>query len=117
MAKEPKIYMYLFTRQDMSGEQQIVQTAHAAFKMGHVIGGGRLAKTINPDQTYFTVIGVRNLDALGAVMDILDKFDFLYETFFEADIGGEPTSIALYPISENDKGILLAFNLLTLPKK
>ena len=114
---EPKVYAYFFTRQDMSGEQQIVQTAHAAFKLGHIIGCVSDATRVNPDQTYFTVIGVRNLDALGAVMDILDKFGFLYETFFEADIGGEPTSIALYPISENDKGILQAFTLLTLPKK
>jgi hypothetical protein len=118
-------YAYFFTRQDISPEYQIVQTAHAAFQMG--VNSQRwidshpekqqVMEEIQEENTYFTVVGVRNLDALLAVTTILDKFVFKYEVFHEADLGGEPTSIAVYPIAEKDRGPLLAFNLLKIDKR
>lgn len=116
-----KHYAYFFTRQDISPEQQIVQTAHAAFALGvkSQIYEGQPPKhqqvmdDVNPDETYFTLVGVRNLDGLRAVQKILDKFGFKYETFFEPDLNkGEITSIAVYPVEETHRDILLAFNLL-----
>jgi hypothetical protein len=47
-------------------------------------------------------------------MQILEKFGFRYEVFYEPDIGNEPTAIAVYPISELMKGPLEAFNLLKM---
>jgi hypothetical protein len=118
-------YAYFFTRQDISPEYQIVQTAHAAFQMG--VNSQRwidshpekqqVMEEIQEENTYFTVVGVRNLDALLAVTTILDKFVFKYEVFHEADLDGEPTSIAVYPIAEKDRGPLLAFNLLKIDKR
>lgn len=119
-------YAVFFTRQDMIPEQQIVQTAHAAYKLGMAQGleqqemmkrnvkDGYIpyVTTPNPDETHFTVIGVRNLEALNAVEEILKKFGYKYEVFNEPDIGGENTSIAVYPIDSKDRGPLLAFNLL-----
>lgn len=122
-------YAYFFTRQDMSPEQQIVQTAHAALKLGvetqrtsieewNETREGKqphlMPQLIDADHTYFTLIGVRNLDALHAVATILDKFEFRYEVFREDDLNGEPTSIAVYPIAETARGPLLAFNLLKI---
>lgn len=120
MAK-PRFYAYFFTRQDIIPEQQIVQTAHAAHLMGASYGsvdnksGVPFAKT-DPRETYFTVVGVRDLDALKGVQMILDKFGYKYEAFIEPDMNDEMTSIALYPIHENDRGPLMAFNLLRIAK-
>lgn len=107
-----KRYAYFFTRQDISPEQQIVQTAHAALKLGF-----NLDKKENPDNIHFTVIGVRNLEGLLAVEEIITGFGFKYKYFYEPDLnGGEITSLALYPVDEDKRGILMAFNLLTIKK-
>ena len=127
-----KYYSYFFTRQDISPEQQIVQTAHAAFQLG--VNSQRVATPeykedaqyvpaqfngdVAPEETHFTVIGVRDLGALYAVENILKKFGYRYEKFFEPDLrDGEFTSIGVYPISEYHRDVLMAFNLLQLPKK
>lgn len=129
-----KIYSYFFTRQDISPEQQIVQTAHAAFQLGvqsqrwtqedwnetreDKIQPHLLPQLIDSFTTHFTVVGVRNLEALNAVEQILDKFGFRYEVFYEPDLNqGENTAIAVYPIAETSRGPLLAFNLLNIGKR
>ena len=119
-------YAYFFTRQDISSEYQVVQTAHAAFQLG--VNSQRwkakppedqqVMDDVVPEETYFTVVGVRNLTALNAVETILSKFGIAYTIFFEPDLnGGEHTSIAVYPIAEDKKGPLDAFNLLTIGRK
>lgn len=116
-------YAYFFTRQDISPEQQAVQTAHVAYKLGMAAYGKLRANGIgltngrlpSADETYFTLVGVRNLEALNAVAMILDKFEYEYEVFNEPDLnGGENTSIALYPVHRDDRGPLMAFNLLKM---
>jgi hypothetical protein len=103
-----KRYAYFFTRQDIFKEYQLVQTAHGAYKLGSVLG-----KDADADNTYFTCVGVRNIEALMAVENILVKFGFKYEYFVEPDLnGGEMTAIAVHPIDEDKRDILLAFNLL-----
>lgn len=92
----------------MFKEYQLVQTAHAAMKLGF-----NLNEQEDPDNTYFTCVGVRNLEALEAIEKILQKFGFKYEKFFEPDLNeGEYTALAVYPVDEEDRGVLLAFNLL-----
>ena len=72
-----------------------------------------MGKGADPDNTYFTCVGVRNLDALNAVAKILDEFSFYYESFIEPDLNnGEMTAIAVYPVDEDKRDVLLAFNLL-----
>jgi hypothetical protein len=90
----------------MSPEQQLVQTAHAALKLGT-----QLSSQANPDETYFTVIGVRDELAIAAVMKLLETFNFPYERFYEPDLPGI-TCIATYPIDEDKRDVLFAFNLL-----
>ena len=123
-----KHYVYIFVRQDLSNEQQAVQAAHATMQMGvesqrrgprdefipHQTG-----VDVHPKKTYFTLVGVRNLEALEGVASILEKFNIRHETFIEPDIAppsGEPTAIATYPIREDLRGPLLAFNLLKMNK-
>ena len=124
-----KYYSYFFTRQDISPEQQIVQTAHAAFQLrvnsqrwtdeDKRLENQQVSYEIYPEETHFTVVGVRNGNALRAVRLILDKFEIEYEAFIEPDFEGgeEITSIAVYPIAEDKKGPLDAFNLLTIGRK
>lgn len=121
-----KHYAYFFTRQDISPEQQVVQTAHAAFQLGvnsqrwidNPPQGQQVHTDVVAEETYFTVVGVRNLDGINAVKKILDKFHIEFETFFEPDLnGGEETSIAVYPIQEDRRDILLAFNLLSINRR
>lgn len=103
-----KRYAYFFTRQDIFREYQLVQTAHVALKLG-----AKLDENEYPDNIYFTCVGVRNLEALEAVEKILSKFGFRYEKFFEPDLNeGEYTAIAVYPVDEDKRDVLLAFNLL-----
>lgn len=107
-----KRYLYTFTRQDISREQQLVQTAHVTMKLGYYLWKNGYADA-SPDNTCFTCIGVRNADALVAVQKILDQFGFKYEMFFEPDLNeGEYTAIAVYPVNEDARDVLLAFNLL-----
>jgi hypothetical protein len=85
-----------------------VQTAHVAYKLGC-----RVDKNADPDNTYFICVGVRNLEALKAVAKILDQFNFHYERFIELDLNnGEITALAVYPVDEDKRDILIAFNLL-----
>lgn len=118
-----KLYTYIFTRQDLSPEQQIVQSSHAAMQLGYELGlrPPEEASTqfitsfcADPSDVHFTIVGVRNVEALLGVKQILKQFNFEYEIFFEPDDGGQPTSIAVYPVEESKKGPLLAFNLLRL---
>ena len=103
-----KRYLYTFTRQDIFREYQLVQTSHVAYKLGSVLG-----KDADADNTYFTCVGVRNVDALIAVEKILSEFGYKYETFCEPDLNdGELTAIAVHPVDEDKRDVLLAFNLL-----
>jgi hypothetical protein len=108
-----KRYVYIFTRQDIFREYQLVQSSHVAYKLGAMLGD-----EADPDNTYFTCVGVRNADALVAVQKILQKFGFKYEIFNEPDMANEDyptgqfTAIAVYPVDEDKRDILLAFNLL-----
>ncbi len=115
-----KYYTYIFTRQDISPEQQLVQSAHAAYALGRKaqdICEDTNKVLICPHETYFTVIGVRNQEALFAVQEILSKFSFEYVNFIEPDMEDELTSIAVYNVAEGDRGPLLAFDLLKINGK
>lgn len=124
--EKTKYYAYFFTRQDLSYEQQLVQTAHVALKLGFNASNCVYdeatdevpfrGKDLDPSGTYFTVVGVRNLEALEGVARILDKFEYAYEVFREPDMNDDITAIAVYPVAEYNRGPLLAFNLLRMTK-
>jgi hypothetical protein len=106
-----KQYVYIFTRQDIAKEYQLVQTGHVALKLGYEAAKNNIE--MDPNNTYFTCIGVRNAEALVAVQKILQAFKIKYEMFFEPDLhDGEYTALAVYPVDEDKRDILLAFNLL-----
>jgi hypothetical protein len=99
-------YSYFFTRQDISPEQQLVQTAHVALELGN---------TLKPEQVqnlHFTCCGVANLEELEMIQSVLDEFGHQYIAFREPDIGNQITAIAVEPIAENKRGVLRNYPLL-----
>jgi hypothetical protein len=88
-------YSYFFTRQDISPEYQLVQTAHAALELG---------ATLTPEQVknlHFTCIGVADGEELAQVEGVLKTLGLRYIAFREPDFANRITSIAVEPIAEN----------------
>ncbi len=101
-----KHYVYIFVRQDISAEQQLVQSSHVALMLGSRLGrrfqGDQ--KKYKIDDLYFTVIGITTLKDFVQVQKDLSEFQ--YECFYEPDIGHEMTAIATYPIHHKKRGTL-----------
>lgn len=125
-----KRYSYIFVRQDLSIEQQMIQAAHATMQIGYEIATSKPFDRMNhpsgtvaydkgfgpPKDVHFVLIGVRNIGGLNAVAKILDKFGYLHKTFIEPDIGNQPTAICTMPIDEYSRDVLMAFNTLKVTK-
>lgn len=103
-----RVYTYVFVRQDLTPEYQLVQAAHATMVLGK-----NLAEHHNPNETYFTVIGVENLKALNEVKKHVNDSGFEFEEFIEPDIGHEATAIAVHPIHWMARRPLKNYQLLT----
>jgi hypothetical protein len=101
---------YFITRQDISPEQQLVQTAHVASVLGET-------RCSSMDKTTFVVIGCESLTELKQWLTKLDKLNYHVVTFNEPDLNNELTSIAVLPewLSYKDRSnhILANCNLLT----
>lgn len=98
-------YCYIFVRQDLSPEQQLVQAAHVTLVLGN-----KLKRDVN--ELYFTVIGIPQLIDFTKVMSDLNVHGTKYETFYEPDQGGTLTAIATHPIPKDQRGILRDYKLL-----
>ena len=107
-----RVYSYIFVRQDISPEYQLVQAAHAAMVLGYNLG-----EEHNPRETYFAVCGVENSKELLSTAIHLESNNFLYESFIEPDIGNQITAIATYPIHWNDRQALRKYKKLTFTKE
>lgn len=102
-------YTYIFVRQDISPEQQLVQAAHVALVLG---------SKLKPEQVqnlYFTVIGIPNLKAFSPLMKQLGRLNIDFTTFYEDDLGDEMTALATWPIHHKNRGELMEYKRLTLP--
>lgn len=99
-------YCYIFVRQDLSKEQQLVQAAHATLVLGSKL------KRTDVSELYFTVIGIPQLIDFRSVMNDLNAHGTKYETFYEPDQGSTLTAIATHPIPKDERGILKDYKLL-----
>lgn len=89
-------YTYIFIRTDISYEQQLVQSSHAALEAGFHFD--------KPDQTSSIImIGVKNKDDLHKVAQRLHQNDIMYKMFHEPDFGIGDSAIATEPIICNQK--------------
>lgn len=98
-------YVYIFVRQDLSKEQQLVQAAHATLVLGSKLD----KKKFDAAELYFAVIGVPKLTSFCQVMKDLKKHGTEYECFYEPDQGNTMTAIATYPIPKEDRKNLLEY--------
>ena len=101
-------YLYYFTVQDISPEQQGVQAGHVLFKLGMILGNN---KTIDPDHTYFQWIGVKDDSELVEVISNHQNLD--YAIFQESDLGNRITSVAFVPVLWNERDEFVEYELLT----
>ena len=105
---ETNMYSYIFVRQDLKPEYQLVQAAHATCVLGSKLNG-----KVDPSNLYFVVSGVKDLDSLQTLMDSLSKKGHEYVSFVEPDIGNEITAIATLPIRGDMRKDFKKFKLLT----
>jgi len=106
MINEENEYVYIFVRQDLSREQQLVQAAHATLVLGNKL------KRTDVNELYFTVVGIPQLIDFRSVMNDLNAHGTKYETFYEPDQGNTLTAIATHPILRSERGILKDYKLL-----
>lgn len=85
-------YTYVFVRQDISKEQQVVQAAHVTLELGAHIGAEG-AKNL-----HFVVCGVENEKELEKVLIYAINNDVEMVSFIEPDIGHQITAIASVPL-------------------
>lgn len=107
MNTEPS-YVYVFVRQDLSREQQLVQSSHATLVLGSKL------KNKDVSELYFTVIGIPCLTDFPKIIKDLKKHGTEYVSFYEPDQGNTLTAIATYPIPKADRGILRDYKLLRM---
>lgn len=101
-------YIYLFTRRDLSPQQQIIQTAHATVEMG--VHWGR--EDFNDKETPNAVlIGIHSENALLDIKDYLEENKIPNEMFYEPDIEAY-TAIATYPLEGKEREPLKKFGLM-----
>jgi hypothetical protein len=105
-------YVYIFVRQDIFPEYQLVQASHVALKAGWMMALDNSMEPIDPSNIYFSVIGVKNQLELALVTDHLKRRDITYSVFQEPDIGDQATAIATYPVLARERGDLLNYKRL-----
>lgn len=103
-----RVYSYIFVRQDLSPEYQLVQAAHVAMVVGQ-----KMSKSFDSNNTYFTVIGVSDKAEINTVKNVLNENSFTFEEFIEPDIGYEVTAIGTHPIHWMKRKPLKNYKLLT----
>lgn len=89
-------YCYIFTRQDIRPEQQLVQTAHATMVAGWHF---RLSYSVNPAKINFVCCGVKDESGLKEAMNFMATRGIAFEVFAEPDINNEVTCVCSHPIT------------------
>ena len=93
-------YCYIFVRQDISIEYQMVQAAHAAMLGGRYNG-------ISPENVYFQLIGVKNLEELLKAHNKHGGYIFI-----EPDIGNQATAFCTKVLNVVERRPLQKYGLL-----
>jgi hypothetical protein len=102
-------YTYLFIRQDLCLEQQIIQTAHAI----HLVGLNQKDKNLIPNAV---LIGVRSDKDLIDICEYLEYNRVPFELFWESDIE-QYTAIATYPLKGDQRKPFGKFNTLKVEEE
>lgn len=96
-----KNWVYVFVRQDLPIEQQIVQAAHSALEAGRDLG--------KPDSdSNLILLGTRDQDSLLQVAERLRFNNIKYSLFYEPDHDRGYTSLTTEPLFDQDKRRVLS---------
>lgn len=94
---EDTTYAYMFVKQDMSREQQMVQCGHVSMVLGQAVSEHKYdAKNL-----HFIVFGVANEAALLEKMSFLHNKNIKYVSFIEPDMNDAFTAIACLPMKKS----------------
>ena len=116
LRKEPFVdttYAYIFVRQDISREQQLVQAAHVAMVLGQ-------STKVKAKNLHFCVFGTPNGETLVDTGCHLDSVGIETVAFFEPDLNNEMTAFACLPMRKSKairKGLFTNDKLLVLDDK
>lgn len=94
-------FSYYFVRADLSVPQQIIQTAHAAAKIGEKYHGN----------THATLCAAKDEKHLKSLSEYLDSHEIYHEIFWEPDIN-QFTAIATAPLRGLARKPLKKFSLM-----
>lgn len=99
-------YFFLFVRQDIPVEQQIIQTNHATFEMAYT-----LPQSVDLSTPHIVLIGVPNKKALKKVISKLRLNSIEFSVFDEPDDDLGLTAVATVPLTEEQRAILQQYKL------
>lgn len=95
---EDTTYAYIFVKQDMSREQQMVQCGHVAMVLGQYVSKDKY----DAKQLHFVVFGVADEKALIAkAIKLTTEHSIKYVTFVEPDQDDQLTAIACLPMKKS----------------
>lgn len=101
-----KQYMYVAIRRDLTGPQQVVQSCHAA------IEACKSYHSSDEDHPSVIVIGVKTEMMLEKFRDWVKMNNLEYKEFREPDRDHELTSIAVFPVSQDQQKVFRKYQLL-----
>lgn len=96
-------YMYVIVRNDLSGPQKAVQSAHAA------IESGRRYLKEGEEHPSVIILIVKNERKL---IELQDKIPYDHVVFREPDIGNQVTAIATKPLVGEEREFFKRYQLL-----
>jgi hypothetical protein len=96
--------MYIFIREDLTHEQQIVQASHAALEAGFQFSAPK-------ETTHIVLIGAKDEDKLKQIQLHLIDNGIEHEIFFEPDFDTGFTAIATRPLFGDERIPLKKFKL------
>lgn len=107
MSSNQTPYTYVFVRQDIPKEYQIVQACHACLEMGFSLPDSK-----KPQETSFLVlIGVKDEQDLNEKAEYLDRHGLLFSRFYEPDYNTGYTAICTEPIYGEQRKLFKKFKL------
>lgn len=100
-------YTFIFVRQDLSREQQVVQSNHATLVLG--------SKLIDYDPTKlnFVLCGAKDLHEIEQIKASVNWNGIETVEFTETDLNNEVTAIASFPMSVSKKRCMRRYKILT----
>jgi hypothetical protein len=100
------LYTFIFVRQDLNKEIQVVQSSHAALVLGHKL------KDHDPHKLNFVVCGAKDLSELMDIKNHIATEGIETVEFVEPDIDNEVTAIASFPMSVSKKRCMRHYKIL-----